>query len=126
MDLTTAFIGNVFNTRCRGLAIFGLLLWIVNICVSFSFDAYESHKEYGFAWASVKGAEWLIFCLGTYFFIFKTIPWMKEGLKMLEDDGQYSRSMLRITANIKVSIACVQPDLVANSIFIYNVRLRLV
>ncbi|XP_031574521.1 uncharacterized protein LOC116308273 [Actinia tenebrosa] len=101
IDLTTAFIGNIYNTKHRGLAIFGLLVWIFNIIISFAFDFYESHVKYGLAWAVVKGTEWLTFCLGTYFAIFKTIPWMKKGLDMLEKDGQYNRSLLRITASIK-------------------------
>lgn len=103
VDLTTAFIGNIYNTKHRRLAIFGLVLWILNIVICFSFDFYESHKKYGIAWAVVKGSEWVTVCLGTYSAIFKTIPWMKEGLKMLEEDGQYNRSLLRITASVKVS-----------------------
>ena len=105
-DLTTAFIGNIYNSKYRLLAIFGLLLWISNILICFAFDFYESHKQYEFAWAAVKAAELLTFCLGSYSAILKTIPWIKEGVMLLEDDGQYDRSLLRITVSIKVSIKC--------------------
>ncbi|KAK3740954.1 hypothetical protein QZH41_017793, partial [Actinostola sp. cb2023] len=41
-------------SRYRRLAMFGLVLWTVDIVVNFSFDFYEAHEKYGFAWATVK------------------------------------------------------------------------
>lgn len=107
LDVTTAFVGNVFTTRHHKLALFGLALWIVDIFLNFSFDFYEAHKMYGFAWGTVKVAEWLVFCTGSYFVIFKTVPWMKEGLRKLEKDNHainYGKSMFKITISVKVSV----------------------
>ncbi|KXJ21322.1 uncharacterized protein LOC110254289 [Exaiptasia diaphana] len=104
LDISTAFIGNIFRTNYRRLAAFGLVLWIVNIVLCFSFDFYEAHKKYGIAWGIVKAVEWLVFCCGSYFVIFKTIPWMKEGLRKLENNYHgidYEKSMFKITLSLK-------------------------
>ena len=107
LDISTAFIGNISRTKYRRLAVFGLVLWIMDAVLCFAFDIYEAHKNYGVAWGIVKGSEWLVFCFGSYCVIRKTVPWIKEGLRRLENDYygmNYGRSMFKITLSVKVGL----------------------
>ena len=93
LHISTALIGNL-NSPYRKLSRAGLLLWLLNMVMNFSWDGYESRAKYGYAWMCVRGLLWVTCCVGTWLTIKRTMPWLERELGKLERDKR-CRKVLR-------------------------------
>ena len=101
--ILTAFIGNL-NTPYRKLSRAGLLLWILSMAVNFMYDGYESRVKYGYPWMCVRGLLWVTCCVGTWFTVRRTMPWLEKGLAELENDKRYRKALRDMAGTTKVRI----------------------
>ncbi|XP_048581650.1 uncharacterized protein LOC116610730 [Nematostella vectensis] len=101
LDLMTAFVGNVRNTEFYFLSRLGLVLWVVSVALKFSFDGFEASVRYQYAWVAIKAFELSTVVLGTYYLVAKAMPWMRNGMRMLEDDGTYRVALGRVGVTSK-------------------------
>lgn len=92
VHLMTAFIGHR-NKHHRKLGTFGLMLWICNLVCHFSLDFYEAAHIFGWAWATAIGLFFVSFSSGTYVLIRDTLPWLEDGLEILNVDGNFSETL---------------------------------
>ena len=103
VHLMTAFIGHR-NKHHRKLGTFGLVLWICNLVCHFSLDFYEAAHIFGWAWATAIGLFFVSFSSGTYVLIRDTLPWLEDGLEILNVDGNFSETLEKARTITTVSI----------------------
>lgn len=102
VHLLTAFIGHR-NKHHRKLGTFGLVLWIMNLVCHFSLDFYEAAHIFGWAWATAIGLFFVSFSSGTYVLIRDTLPWLEDGLEILNVDGNFSETLEKSRTITRVS-----------------------
>ena len=105
MHILTALIGNL-NSPYRKLGRAGLLLWLLNMAVNFMYDGYESHVKYGYPWMCVRGFLLATCCVGTWFTVRGTMPWLERGLGNLESNKLYRKALCDMAGTTKVSCNC--------------------
>ena len=90
-----------YNT-VKGL--FGLCLWVLNLCIHFSFDFYEAKTVFHFSWASSIGVFFVMFVICTVFLIRHTVRWYVRTIKRLSKDVTYKDTMRWLQLVFKVII----------------------
>ena len=102
IHLLTAFIGHR-SKHHPILGTFGLVMWILNLVCHFSLDFYEAAHIFGWAWATAIGLFFVSFSSGTYMLISDTLPWLDDGLEILNVDGNFSETLAKAHAIASVS-----------------------
>lgn len=102
IHLLTAFIGHR-SKHHPILGTFGLVMWILNLVCHFSLDFYEAAHIFGWAWATAIGLFFVSFSSGTYMLISDTLPWLDDGLEILNVDGNFSETLAKVHAIASVS-----------------------
>lgn len=97
IHLLTAFIGHR-SKHHPILGTFGLVMWILNLVCHFSLDFYEAAHIFGWAWATAIGLFFVSFSSGTYMLISDTLPWLEDGLEILNVDGNFSETLAKTHA----------------------------
>lgn len=92
IHVLTAFIGHK-SRHHPILGTLGLILWVVNLVCHFSLDFYEAAHIFGWAWATAIGLFFISFSSGTYFLVRDTLPWLEDGLEILNVDGNFSETL---------------------------------
>lgn len=92
IHVLTAFIGHK-SKHHPILGTLGLILWVVNLVCHFSLDFYEAAHIFGWAWATAIGLFFISFSSGTYFLVRDTLPWLEDGLEILNVDGNFSETL---------------------------------
>ena len=103
IQVLTALIGN-FNSPYRKLNRGGLVLWIFNLTANTIWDGYASRDKYGYPWVTVRGLLWVVCIVCTWVTICRTVPWLEQGLEILEFDRQYKEVLLDMSSATKVRL----------------------
>ncbi|XP_074627083.1 uncharacterized protein LOC141885109 [Acropora palmata] len=97
IQVLTALIGN-FNSPYRKLYRSGLVLWIFHLTTNTIWDGYASRDKYGHPWVVVRGLLWVTCIVCTWLTICRTVPWLEQGLGILEFDRQYKDVLLDMSS----------------------------
>lgn len=101
LHILTALIGNL-NSPHGKLSRAGLLFWLLNMVMNFTWDGYESRAKYGYAWMCVRGLLWVTCCVGTWLTIKRTMPWLERELGKLERDKRYTKVLRDMAVTTEV------------------------
>ena len=103
IQVLTALIGN-FNSPYRRLNRVGLVLWIFHLTANTIWDGYASRDKYGYPWVAVRGLLWVTCIVCTWLTICRTVPWLEQGLGILEFDRQYKDVLLDMSSATRVRL----------------------
>ena len=103
IQVLTALIGN-FNSPYRKLNRVGLVLWIFHLTANTIWDGYASRDKYGYPWVAVRGLLWVTCIVCTWLTICRTVPWLEQGLEILEFDRQYKDVLLDMSYATRVRL----------------------
>lgn len=103
IQVLTALIGN-FNSPNRKLYRGGLVLWIFHLTANTIWDGYASRDKYGYPWVAVRGLLWVTCIVCTWLTICRTVPWLEQGLGILEFDRQYKDVLLDMSSATRVRL----------------------
>jgi hypothetical protein len=101
--LLSAGIGDTNKHYNKYKGKFGLVLWIINICIHFGLDFYEANTIFDISWATCIGLFFLTLIACCISMTRHSIPWFLKGVKKLKKDGHYPKTLKRIRLIARVS-----------------------
>ena len=113
MNVLTALIGNL-KSPCRRLSRAGLLLWVLNMAINFTYDCHESRVSYGYPWLAIRALCLVTCCAGTWLVVRRSLPWLDQGIKILKEDKIYRKALRDVDRTTKVTYPCFMIKLFFN------------
>lgn len=101
--LLSSLIGDRQPPQNTIKGLFGLILWVLNLCIHFTVDFYEAVTVFHASWASSIGVFFVMFIICTVFLIRHTVKWLVKILKKLSKDNIYDDTIKWLHLFFKVS-----------------------
>ena len=103
--LLSAGIGDTNRVYNRIKGWIGLVIWIFNMIIHFGLDFYEAVFVFQVSWATCIGLFLVTLVACCYSMIKHSVPWFIKGVRKLEKDGHYPKTLKRVYFIFRVSMA---------------------
>lgn len=94
--LLSAGIGDTNRVYNRIKGWIGLVIWIFNMIIHFGLDFYEAVFVFQVSWATCIGLFLVTLVACCYSMIKHSVPWFIKGVRKLEKDGHYPKTLKRV------------------------------
>lgn len=101
----SAGIGDTNRVYNRVKGWIGLVIWIFNMIIHFGLDFYEAVFVFQVSWATCIGLFLVTLVACCYSMIKHSVPWFINGVRKLEKDGHYPKTLKRVYFIFRVSMA---------------------
>ena len=107
--LLSAWIGDTNRKFNRFKGWIGLVVWTINVVIHFGLDFYEAKFVFEVSWATCIGLFLVTLLACCYSMIKHSVPWFIKGVKKLQRDGHYPKTLRRVYLMFKVSGILLSP-----------------